>query len=710
MRGDRPGAWRFRDRRDHRRCRSPSWFRHPRPERARLPGPGLRRTSRHPGGNGNRLASLEARSGRDVLVKPGQYGLAVFDRCGHNHSVRFDAFHLARVQIGDDDNFAVQELLGSIGFGDAGHDGAGLGFADVDFHVHQFGGAFDALGGEDQTYAQIHFEEVVDGDLRTLRVLFGGLRHNLAEEFGLFGGDLFFQGAHGGDGFFQFDARKDGRDFSNFLARLQTAPSQRFETDGFDGFGHAELRPDFGRALGQHRRQERGGDAQRLGAGVQRGAQLALRHIVQLARQFPGGVPHDELVHGGDQSPHGFQALRELEAVKRTPDCLDGVIGNGRDFRIGTIRDGAGAVLVDHGQGAAGQVAQAVGEVRIVTADQRVVAEASVLAEDDFAEQEVAQSVGAHDYADGFGPYDVAARLAHLVAFEKNPSVRENLLGQGHSGRHDECRPEDGVEAQDFLTDQVQVGGPETFAIQLFTIHGAHVADEGVEPDVEHVLALHRKRDAPVQRSTADGKVVEAGANEREDFVAARVGLDEIGLRFVEFDQFTGEGGELEEVVFLGDGFGGPGAIKTRIAGLGVVDVELVGHAVLAGVTALVDKPVVHAALEEPLHHFVMARVGGADGPVDADVEPFPLGAEFGRDYVREFLRRFAGGLGGALHLLAVLVGAGEHHGVIALHAFEAGYGLGGHGGVRVPDVGRGIHVIQRSGEVVFHRDSFRYA
>ena len=77
---------------------------------------------------------------------------------------------------------------------------------------------------------------------------------------------------------------------------------------------------------------------------------------------------------------------------------------------------------------------------------------------------------------------------------------------------------------------------------------------------------------------------------------------------------------------------------------------------------------------------------------------------------VGELLRRFSRGFGGALDLLAVLVGAGEHHGVVALHALEARDGLGGHGGVRVPDVRRGIDVVDRSGQVVFHLVRFRYA
>ena len=68
------------------------------------------------------------------------------------------------------------------------------------------------------------------------------------------------------------------------------------------------------------------------------------------------------------------------------------------------------------------------------------------------------------------------------------------------------------------------------------------------------------------------------------------------------------------------------------------------------------------------------------------------------------------GGLGGALHLLAVLVGAGGEHGVEALHALEALDGVGGKRGVGVPDVRRGVDVIDRRGEVVFHCCFFKYA
>ena len=122
---------------------------------------------------------------------------------------------------------------------------------------------------------------------------------------------------------------------------------------------------------------------------------------------------------------------------------------------------------LDHRERAAGEIAEAVGEFGVVAVDERVVTEAAILPEDDFAEQEIAQGFDAHHLADGLGAHDVAARLAHLVVFEKQPAVGEDLLRQRQVGGHQEGGPEDGVEAEDFLADEMQVGGPEILAVEL---------------------------------------------------------------------------------------------------------------------------------------------------------------------------------------------------------------------------------------------------
>ena len=106
-----------------------------------------------------------------------------------------------------------------------------------------------------------------------------------------------------------------------------------------------------------------------------------------------------------------------------------------------------------------------------------------------------------------------------------------------------------------------------------------------------------------------------------------------------------------------------------------------------------------------------MARVGGADRAVHADVQLFPLLAEFGRDQYRRTLAAILPVASAARSTFWPCSSVPrEHHRVEALHALEARDGFGGHGGVSVADMRRGIHVIERSGEVVFHRELFRYA
>ena len=65
-------------------------------------------------------------------------------------------------------------------------------------------------------------------------------------------------------------------------------------------------------------------------------------------------------------------------------------------------------VFLDHRQRAADEVAVAVGEVGVVAGDEGVEAEAAVLAEGDFAEEEVAEDVGGEEVLFGFGGWGEA--------------------------------------------------------------------------------------------------------------------------------------------------------------------------------------------------------------------------------------------------------------------------------------------------------------
>jgi len=114
----------------------------------------------------------------------------------------------------------------------------------------------------------------------------------------------------------------------------------------------------------------------------------------------------------------------------------------------------------------------------------------------------------------------------------------------------------------------VQVGGPEAF-----TLDSAHVRGECIEPDIEDVGGFVRDGDAPFDGGAADGDVLEALLYKRDDFIAARLGPDELGIILVELEQPLLERRKLEVEILLGDGFRRTPAIRARIAGLGIGDV-----------------------------------------------------------------------------------------------------------------------------------------
>ncbi len=88
-----------------------------------------------------------------------------------------EAAHLAGGEVGDNDDFAADELFGGVPLGDAGEDlaAAHTGFrAEVDFEAEELVGFGDALADEDAGDAELDFGEVVDGDLSGSRSVYGG--------------------------------------------------------------------------------------------------------------------------------------------------------------------------------------------------------------------------------------------------------------------------------------------------------------------------------------------------------------------------------------------------------------------------------------------------------------------------------------------------------------------------------------------------------
>ena len=100
-----------------------------------------------------------------------------------------------------------------------------------------------------------------------------------------------------------------------------------------------------------------------------------------------------------------------------------------------------------------------------------------------------------------------------------------------------------------------------------------------------------------------------------------------------------------------------------------------------------------------------MVVVGGADETVVGNVHQLPQVLDAGlavNDIVHKLLGSDAGLLGLVLDFLAVLVGAGEEHHIVALQPLVPGHGVGGYGAVAVADMQLGRGIVNGGGNIVF--------
>ena len=132
--------------------------------------------------------------------------------------------------------------------------------------------------------------------------------------------------------------------------------------------------------------------------------------------------------------------------------------------------------------------------------------------------------------------------------------------------------------------------------------------------------------------------------------------------------------------------------------------------AVPALVQALVHVPVVVDALHHLLHAHRVAGVGRADEEVVRDVDARHQLLETEGVAIGELLRRHPLALGGLRDGLAVLVGAREEEHVLAALAHMPGQDVRPDGRVRMAEVRRGVHVVDRGGDVERHRGRRRLA
>ena len=397
----------------------------------------------------------------------------------------------------------------------------------------------------------------------------------------------------------------------------------------------------------------------------------------------------------------------------------DGAVRLGELARLG---HGGAAVLGHHGQRALGEVAEVVGQVRVLAAHHGLVAVGAVRAERELAQQEEAdgvQAVPGHPFP---RVHHVAQGLGHLGPVVVQEAVDHDAARQLEAGRHEERGPEDAVEPGDVLADHVQVRRPvarERLRVLRRPARAGEVVRQRIDPDVGDVVGApvgvagvgvrgRRQVDAPLEGGPGDGQVLEPGLHEADDLVEAVPGGGEVRVLAVVVQQRLLVLGQAEEVGLLlrprhlGAGLDGAAHPVLTHLGLVLAEVAFVPHGVPAGVGAEVDVPVGLHPPPDLADGLGVVRVRGADEAVVGDVQDVVV-------HLLEDGRVARGQLEGAhalllrrlLHLLAVLVRAGQEAHVPPVEPLEAGHRVRGDVLVGVADVRLAVRVGDGRGQVV---------
>ena len=219
------------------------------------------------------------------------------------------------------------------------------------------------------------------------------------------------------------------------------------------------------------------------------------------------------------------------------------------------------------------------------------------------------------------------------------------------------------------------------------------------------MLGVVRHLDAPVERGARDRQIPQSAFDEADDFVAARVRSDEIGLAFVQRQQPVLIGGQFEEVALLLDPldrralrsashlvFADDGFV------LGVIG--FIAHRIPAGIDVDVDIAILLHPVPDRLNRTMMRRFRGADETVERDVEALVHLLEPQRVAGRDFHGRQVFSFGGLDHLQAVLVGAGEEKHVLAVEPRKARQRIGRDRLIGVADMRQAVRIGDGGGDV----------
>ena len=335
--------------------------------------------------------------------------------------------------------------------------------------------------------------------------------------------------------------------------RIEVAPGQRRDRQKSLGFF---------RQRRQHRFQVASEQAESIDA---RGADRPqFRRLPVRLGDFPGFALVEVLVGLVGEGHHQADRLAVFALLVQLGDLWRGLadfIDQGGVVEL--VGEHAGEILADEAGAAAGDVDELADEVGVHPLDEIFEVEVEIVnAGAEFRREVVAQVFGVQVVQIGAGVDEGAPGLRHLGAVDGDEAVDEDRVGRAVAGAGQHRRPEEGVEIDDVLADEVvelpvAAGPPPSVEVEALVMgapaqveEARHVTDGGVEPDVEILAGVAGNFEAEIGGVAADVPVLQAFAEPLLELVGHRP-VD--GAAVDPFAQHAAEGrhGEEEMLGFL---------------------------------------------------------------------------------------------------------------------------------------------------------------
>ena len=203
-----------------------------------------------------------------------------------------------------------------------------------------------------------------------------------------------------------------------------------------------------------------------------------------------------------------------------------------------------------------------------------------------------------------------------------------NLLWQWQIKRHQNTWPNDGMEPDNFLSYQMNIGRPEL--IEFFLIiqkaNWRQIVGQGIKPYINNMLLINRHRNAPIKGSTGNTQVIQPLLDEVYHFIATRYRLNEVRVILNVFQNTVSIFGHLEEISFFSNFLYRTTTIRTTtiLIQLQLCPETFTRRAIKSLIGPLVNIPLVINPAENLLHYLLMTLLGGTEKIVIGNIQHIP--------------------------------------------------------------------------------------